>query len=46
MNYYKPLLVLRDAAWPVRDMLVLAMMGVAAWLAGGVLFSRRDICTV
>ncbi|HUU84270.1 MAG TPA: ABC transporter permease subunit [Phycisphaerae bacterium] len=45
MTYYKPLLILRDAAWPVRDMVVLAMMGLATWLAGGVLFSRRDICT-
>ncbi|MGB2984569.1 MAG: ABC transporter permease subunit [Phycisphaerae bacterium] len=45
-NYYSPLLILRDNAWPVTDMLVLTGAGVVLWLAGAMIFARRDICTV
>jgi len=46
LHYYQPMAVLRDAAWPARDMLVLLSAGLLLWLAGGLLFSRRNICTV
>ena len=46
LHYYKPLLILREAAWPVRDMVTLAACGAVFWLAGGLQFARRDICTV
>ncbi len=52
LNYYQPLLVLRDAAggswprFPVADMLTLAIAGCVLWTAGAVCFARRDICTV
>ncbi len=46
MNYYKPLLVLRKASWPVEDMTVLLSCGLVLWVAGGVIFNRRDVCTV
>lgn len=46
LNYYRPLLVVRDAAWPTGDIMVLAAVGLVLWLTGGVLFARRDICTV
>ena len=44
--YYRPLLVLRETAWPVKDMLVLIAVGAVLWLAGAMIFARRDICTV
>jgi ABC-2 type transport system permease protein len=46
LHYYKPLLILREAAWPVTDMVTLAGCAAVLWLAGGVQFARRDICTV
>lgn len=46
LNYYRPLLILRDGAWPIHDMLVLLVCAAVLWLAGGLIFNRRDICTV
>ncbi len=46
LNYYRPLFVLRDGAWPLRDMAVLGGVGAALWLAAGIVFARRDLCTV
>ena len=46
LNYYKPVFILRDAAWPVSDVLVLSAAAGAFWLAGAVILARRDICTV
>jgi hypothetical protein len=46
LNYYRPLLILRDSSWPAVDMLVLLIVGVLSWAAAGALFRRRDICTV
>ncbi len=46
LDYYRPLLIIRDSSWPVADMLVLFAVGAATWLAGAVVFARRDICTV
>ncbi len=46
LNYYRPLLVLRDATWPVTDMAVLTAVGAVLWLGGGIIFARRDIRTV
>ncbi len=44
LNYYRPLYVLRDSSWPVADMLTLLAVGVVFWLAGMLIFARRDIC--
>lgn len=46
LHYHRPLHVLYGSSWPVTDMLVLATVGAALWLAGAVVFARRDICTV
>ncbi|MHC4414130.1 MAG: ABC transporter permease subunit [Planctomycetota bacterium] len=52
LNYHKPLVVLRAGGgeawggWPLADMAVLVGFGAATWLAGGIWFARRDICTV
>lgn len=46
LRYYRPLFILRDGTWPLRDIAVL--MGVAAllWISGGIIFSRRDLSTL
>jgi hypothetical protein len=41
-----PLFVLRDGAWPLRDIAILAATAVVAWLSAGIIFSRRDLSTV
>jgi ABC-2 type transport system permease protein len=46
LEYYRPLVIVRDAIWPVRDMVVLLGTAVALWAASGMVFSRRDLSTV
>lgn len=46
LNYYRPLLILQESAWPLRDLGVLIGTGAALWVAAGMIFTRRDICTV
>jgi ABC-2 type transport system permease protein len=43
LDYYRPLLILRDASWPVTDMLVLTAVGAVTWVLGATVFARRDI---
>jgi len=45
LHYYKPLSILLDARWPIWDMSILVGSGLILWLAGGIVFARRDICT-
>ena len=45
LHYYHPTAILRDGAFPMRDMLVLVGGGVALWLGGGLVFARRDLST-
>jgi ABC-type transport system involved in multi-copper enzyme maturation permease subunit len=45
LDYYRPLNVLRDGAWPVRDIAVLMAVAVVLWVAGGLVFARRDLTT-
>ncbi|MGD2110499.1 MAG: ABC transporter permease subunit [Phycisphaerae bacterium] len=46
LNYYQPMVVLRQAVWPVKDMAALLGFAIVLWTAGGCFFARRDICTV
>ena len=46
LHYHRPINVLASGAWPWRDLFVLTGVGGAFWLAGGVVFARRDLCTV
>jgi ABC-2 type transport system permease protein len=46
LHYYRPLAILRDGTWPVRDITVLLASAAALWTAGGVVFARRDLATV
>ena len=45
LNYHRPGPVLQGSPWPVTDMLVLIAVGAGLWLAGAIVFVRRDICT-
>ena len=46
LNYYRPLPILREGVFPAADLVVLLGIGGLLWLAGGVIFAHRDICTV
>lgn len=46
MEYYKPAFVIEDGAFPVKNVLILSSVAFVAWLAGGIVFRRRSICTV
>ncbi len=46
LHYYRPVAILQEGSWPVADMVVLAGVGAACWLVAGLVFARRDICTV
>jgi ABC-2 type transport system permease protein len=46
LDYYRPIYILRDGAIPWRDMGVLAAAAALLWIAAGVVFNRRDVCTV
>ena len=42
----QPVNILATGQWPWRDLAVLLGAGGTMWLAAGVLFARRDLCTV
>lgn len=46
LNYYQPLIIIRDGVWPTMNIVVLLIAGASMWITGGVLNARRDICTV
>jgi hypothetical protein len=46
LRYYRPLLILRDGTWPLKDLAVLLGVAVAFWLAGGAILARRDLATL
>jgi ABC-2 type transport system permease protein len=46
LNYYRPLFILRDGTIPWSDMGILLAGAAILWTTAGIVFSRRDICTV
>ncbi len=46
LNYHRPQEIITSGAWPITDMLVLMAVGALTWLAGAVIFTRRDIATI
>jgi hypothetical protein len=46
LDYYRPVRILQDEAWPLADMAVLLAIGAISWTLGGLIFDRRDIRTV
>lgn len=45
LSYNRPLLVLRDGHWPVRDLCVLYGAAAVMWASAAAVFARRDLCT-
>ncbi|HYV28664.1 MAG TPA: ABC transporter permease subunit [Candidatus Eisenbacteria bacterium] len=46
LHYHKPVTILASGSWPWKDMAVLLSTGGILWLCGGLIFARRDLCTV
>jgi beta-exotoxin I transport system permease protein len=46
LTYYRPLIILRDGHWPMRDMAILMILATLLWSVAGAVFARRDLCTV
>ncbi len=46
LHYHRPVNVLGSGTWPWSDMGILLGVGGAMWFAGGIVFARRDLCTV
>jgi ABC-type transport system involved in multi-copper enzyme maturation permease subunit len=45
LKYYRPVNALKDGVWPVRDIVVLLIVAAVLWVAGGLVFARRDLTT-
>jgi ABC-2 type transport system permease protein len=43
LHFHRPTSVLATGIWPVRDIAVLLAAGCVFWIAGGVVFARRDL---
>jgi len=46
LDYYHPIFILQGTSWGLGDMVVLVVFASVLWFVGGLLFARRDICTV
>ncbi len=46
LNYYRPLYIIRDGTVPWQDMGILLGVAAVLWIAAGIVFTRRDVCTV
>ena len=45
LSYHRPLLILRDGHWPVRDLCVLYGTAGVLWASAAAVFHRRDLST-
>jgi beta-exotoxin I transport system permease protein len=43
LHYYRPVEVVREGRWPVRDLCLLGTVAAVTWIAGLVIFRRKDI---
>lgn len=43
LYYYRPLVVVRDSGWPIRDIIVLLLAGLVCWAIGAWRYSTKDI---
>ncbi len=46
LSYYRPFFILKEPGFPLGDVAVLLSLAVLFWVAGGVVFRRRDVCTL
>lgn len=45
LNYFRPVDIVRQSEWPISSICVLLSVAFVCWIAGLVLFSRRDVPT-
>ncbi len=45
LKYYRPLYILKDGLWPIRDIAILASIAASLWIAAGIVSARRDLTT-
>jgi hypothetical protein len=45
LYYYRPLFILRDGTIPWNDIAILLGVATTLWIAAGIVFNRRDVCT-
>ncbi len=46
LHYYRPIGMLQKGAWPWRDLAVLGSGTLVAWVASGIILSRRPLTTL
>ncbi len=46
MHYYQPAEILRSETFPWLNLTILCVGATVSWLAGAIVFLRRDVCTV
>ncbi len=46
LHYHRPVKILGFGTWPWRDIAILLTSGGVLWIAGSIVFARRDLCTV
>jgi len=46
LDYYRPLYILRNGQVPWQNLGVLLGVAAVLWIAAGIVFNRRDVCTV
>ena len=45
LHYFRPFAIVRDGCFQITDIAVLLSVAIITWVAGGFIFSRRDIHT-
>ena len=46
MEYYRPAIIIQSGLFPWQDVKILLCIAATFWIAAGVTFRRRSICTV
>ena len=45
LQYDRPLFILRNGAWPLRDLTILLCLAAVLWTTAAIVFARRDLST-
>ena len=46
MEYYRPAIIIQSGTFPWSDILTLLVLASGLWMAGGLVFRHRSVCTV
>ena len=46
MEYYRPAIIIQTGEFPWSDVVILVTAAASMWIASGIVFQRRSICTV